>query len=506
MTKPVGIDLGTTMSAVAVVGDLGQATMLHNNKGETLTPSAILFRGAERVVGKPARNSAIARPKQVVMFVKRQMGEPGYPFEFDGVKYGAEELSGLILCKLRQDATEALGEEVRDAVITVPAYFGDLERNRTRAAGEIAGLNVIDIINEPTAAAIAYGLSRGRDNGTIMVYDLGGGTFDITIMAIEDGNLRVLTSNGDRELGGMDFDEALAAHFAAEFEARFGIRPLDDPRSYQEFRDRAETVKIDLSDSDEVPVSLSAGGKFIELEVQRSQFERLIGHYIDQTRTLTEKALSDAGLRRDQIDKVLLVGGSTRIPAVRRMVQDLIGREPESGINPDEVVAMGAAIYAANERGIAVRDTTGRQLPAARISNVTAHSLGVKIEGTDGRPLNARLIAKDSPIPASGQNVFTTTWDNQPAVDIEILQGEYDDPEDCVKVGSAGRLEGIPPQPRGVPQIMVTLEYDKSGIVHVRAREGQSGRELTARIEYADLISGEAARQAMARVDQAKVQ
>jgi molecular chaperone DnaK len=506
MAKPIGIDLGTTMSAMAVVDSLGQPVMIHNNKGETLTPSAILFRGEERVVGKPARNSALARPDQVIMFVKRKMDDPEFAWTCDGHSYSAEELSGLILRKLRQDAEEALGEEVRDAVITVPAYFADLERNRTRAAGKIAGLNVIDIINEPTAAAIAYGLNRQRENQKILVYDLGGGTFDVTIMAVADGSLHVLTSNGHRQLGGVDFDEALATYFAEEFKASFDIWPLDDRRSYQQFRDEAEKVKIDLSDAEEVSVGLSAGGQFLDLDVQRSRFEGLIGHLIDQTQALTEKALADAGLGPAQIDKVLLVGGSTRIPAVRRMVRELIGREPETGINPDEVVALGAAVYAANERGVAVRDTTGRELPPATIRNVTAHSLGVVVQDFGGTPKNERLIPKDSLIPASGQGNFSTVQDNQPFVDIIILQGEDEDPEECTRVGDASRLDGIPPQPRGVPQITVTLEYDKSGIVHVHARENTSGKELTTTIEYNALLSGPDMQQAMARAEQAKVQ
>jgi molecular chaperone DnaK len=506
MAKPIGIDLGTTMSAMAVVDQLGQPAMIRNNKGETLTPSAILFRGEERVVGKPARNSALARPDQVIMFVKRKMDDPEFGWTCDGHSYSAEELSGLILRKLRQDAEEALGEEVRDAVITVPAYFADLERNRTRAAGKIAGLNVIDIINEPTAAAIAYGLNRQQDSQKILVYDLGGGTFDVTIMAVADGSLSVLTSNGHRQLGGVDFDEALATWFAEEFKANFDIWPLDDRRSYQQFRDEAEKVKIDLSDAEEVSVGLSAGGQFLELDVQRSRFESLIGHLIDQTRALTEKVLSDAGLDPAQIDKVLLVGGSTRIPAVRHMVRELIGREPEAGINPDEVVALGAAIYAANERGVAVRDTTGRELPPARIRNVTAHSLGVVVQDFDGSPRHEKLIPKDSVIPASGQRDFSTVQDNQPFVDIVILQGEDDDPSECIKVGDGGRLDGIPPQPRGVPRVSVTLEYDKSGIVHVHARESTSGKEITTTIEYNALLSGPEMQRAMARVEQAKVQ
>jgi molecular chaperone DnaK len=338
------------------------------------------------------------------------------------------------------------------------------------------------------------------------VYDLGGGTFDITIMAVEGGDLRVLTSNGDRMLGGVDFDEALAAYFAEKFEARFGVRPLDEPRSYQSFRDTAESAKINLSDTDEVPVSLTADGHVLDLDLRRSDFERLIRHYIEQTRLLTKQALADARLDEPgQIDNVLLVGGSTRIPAVWRMVRDLVGKEPETGINPDEVVAIGAAVYAANERGVAVRDTAGRELPPARVRNVTAHSLGVEVQNPDGTMRNERLIKKDSPIPASGSDIFSTVRDNQTSVNIRILQGEDDDPAECVKVGDGCVLDGIPPQPRGVPQIAVTLEYDKSGIVHVHARDNATGREVRAAIEYAALLTGEAIQQAIARIEQAKV-
>jgi molecular chaperone DnaK len=506
MSKPIGIDLGTTMSAMAIVDDHGQPQMVHNNKGQTLTPSAILIRGEERVVGEPARNAAVARPNHVVMRIKSEMDNPDYKFEAeDGTAYVPEELSGLILRKLKQDAEAALGTEVRQAVITVPAYFGDLERNRTRTAGEIAGLEVIDIINEPTAAAVAYGLSAARRDETILVYDLGGGTFDVTIMAVEGGDLRVLTSNGHHHLGGTDFDEALAVDFAERFEAEHGMNPLDDPRFHQDFRDRAERAKIDLSDSEETFVNLSAAGHFLDLELRRSDFERLIGHFIDQTQFLTESALGDAGLRPNQVNRVLLVGGSTRIPAVQRMVRDLMGREPEIGINPDEVVAIGAAVYAANERGVTVRDATGKVRPPAKVSNVTAHSLGIVAQNDDGEDRNSKLIDKDSPIPARGERVYSTIEDNQTAVRIEILQGEDDDPAECVKVGDAGVLSGIPPQPAGVPEILVALEYDKSGIVHVRARDNGSGKELRATIDYPALMSGAAVKEAVARVAQAKV-
>jgi molecular chaperone DnaK len=509
MTKPIGIDLGTTMSAMAQVDETGQPRMIPNNKGKTLTPSAILIRGDERTVGEPARNSALARPDNVVMFVKREMDnpDPEFRFEADGKTFTPEDLSALILLKLKQDAEKALGEDVPSAVITVPAYFADLERNRTRMAGKIAGLDVIDIINEPTAAAIAYGLSRDRRDRKILVYDLGGGTFDITIMAVEGGDLRVLTSNGDRHLGGVDFDEALATYFAEKFEAKWAVRPLDDPRSYQDFRDKAENAKIDLSDTSEVPVSLTADGKVLDLDVTRSDFERLIAHYIDRTKSLTEQAIRDAGLSAGQIDTVLLVGGSIRIPAVRQMVRDLVNKEPETGINPDEVVAIGAAVYAANERGVAVRDTAGRVLPPATVRNVTAHSLGIKVQDRMGGPdRNAKLIRKDSLIPASGSDVFSTVEDNQTAVRITILQGEHDDPAECVLVGDGAMLTGIPPQPAGAPQITVTLEYDKSGIVHVHARDNASGQEVRADIEYKALVSGAAVQEAIARIEQAKVQ
>ena len=494
------------MFAMAVVDELGQPTMIRNNKGETLTPSAILIRGEERVIGAVARRSALARPNNVVMFIKREMDNPEYKFRCDGQDYTPEELSALILRKLKQDAEAALGQEVRQAVITVPAYFADLERNRTRAAGQIAGLKVIDIINEPTAAAIAYGLIGGDEDKKILVYDLGGGTFDVTIMAIEGGNLRVLTSNGHRRLGGVDFDEKLAVDLAQKFEAEHSVQPLDDPHSYQDFRERAETAKIDLSDATESDVHLSAAGHLLDLTVPRSRFEQLIAHYIDQTRALTEQALADAGLGPGQIDRVLLVGGSTRIPAVQQMVRDLMGKEPEIGINPDEVVAIGAAIYAANERGIAVRDRTGKKLPPTQIRNVTAHSLGVEGLNDDDRRTNFMLIPKDSPIPASGQDSFSTRDDDQSEVRIKILQGEDDDPEMCVLVGDAGVLKGIPPRPAGVPQILVTLEYDKSGIVHVHAREVESGKELKAEIKYTALMSGAEILQATARVADAKVQ
>lgn len=495
MSKPIGIDLGTTMCATAVVDKLGQPVVVRNSKGETLTPSAILFQGEERVVGLPARRAAMKNLANVVMFVKSEMANPEYRFTWGGVNYTPEELSGIILRKLKQDAEAALGEDVTDAVITVPAYFGDLERHRTRDAGRIAGLNVIDIINEPTAAAIAYGLVRQSEDQKILVFDLGGGTFDVTVMAINNGSIRVLTSNGDRELGGVYFDEEFMQYFADKFKEQFDIDPLQEPRPYQDFRERAEALKIDLSDADEAPISLSAGGNALDLDVRRFEFERLIGHYIDQTRTLTEKALADADLTPGQIEKVLLVGGSSRIPAVRRMVQELIGKAPELGFNPDEVVAIGAAIYAANERGVSVRDPSGRVLPPAKFRDVSAHSLGVLVRDSSGIDKNVRVVPKDTPIPASGRDLFSTVTDNQEEIRITILQGEDDDPEMCEEVGDAGVLRGIPPRPAGVPRILVTLEYDGSACVHVHAREEESGVELDSTIEYRSRVDVRSAAQ-----------
>jgi molecular chaperone DnaK len=507
MTRVIGIDLGTTMSAMAYVDEVGRPVIIPNAEGEKLTPSCIMIRGDERPIGRRAKNAAIALPKNVFQFVKRQMSDPKCVFTDDsGKQHRPEELSALILKKLKQDAEKHLGDTVTQAVITVPAYFRDLERQRTKQAGEIAGFEVLDIINEPTAAAIAYGIRQAQQDMTILVYDLGGGTFDVTIMQVlGGGELKVLTSCGDHSLGGVDFDEAVCKFCAEQFKAKHQIDPLENLKTYQDLRTKAEAAKIDLSTDVKTEISLTAEGHVLDIEFTRAEFEKLIAFYVDQTQVLTEGVLSDASLDWGHVDRVLLVGGSTRIPVVQNMVKSLTGKEPEMGVNPDEVVAMGAAVYAATLSGVPVRDTGGRAMAAIKVRNVTAHSLGIIAQNDAGKDFNAKLIEKNSEIPAVGEGIFTTVADNQTEVRIQIVQGEDENPTYCTNVGNAGLLQGIPPQPKGKPQIKVWLSYDKAGIVHLRATDLASSSELVADIENNALLSKEEVKRAAKDVASLKV-
>jgi molecular chaperone DnaK len=511
MGTAIGIDLGTTMSAMAIVDpNLGRPVMIHNHEGQTLTPSAVLVRGEERVVGDSAKRAAIARPDNVFQFIKRAMCEPDFVFtDADEKTHRPEELSALILKKLKQDAEHALGTEVTDAVITVPAYFADLERNRTKQAGAVAGFNVLDIINEPTAAALAYGIGKGEPDKTILVYDLGGGTFDVTIMKmIGRDELQVLTSGGHKSLGGADFDKDLSNHFVQKFEAAHSVdfKKSGNLRIDREFREKAEKAKIDLSSNTEVDVSLSALGKVLDLTLKRAEFEDIIRSHIDLTRDLTKDALKVAGLDWRDIDKVLLVGGSTRIPMVRGMVQELTGKRPEMGFNPDEVVALGAAIYTANLRGEKVRDDRGRTLEPVRVRNVTAHSLGIIVRDEAGeKEMNSIIIKKDTELPAENtERDYRTIEDNQTNVRLQVIQGEDEDPEHCTKVGEAV-LREIPAQPKGVARIDVTLGYDASGIITLYAKEQRSGRDVRSEIECPGLMSEAQIERATERVGGLKV-
>ncbi len=507
MAKVIGIDLGTTMSAMAYIDEVGRPAIVRNAEGQNLTPSAIEIRGNERVVGRKAKNAAVARPKNVVQFIKRQMSNPDYVFtDESGEKHRPEELSALILKKLKQDAYKALGEEVKQAVITVPAYFGDLERQRTKQAGEIAGFEVLDIINEPTAAAIAYGIKQAQDGMTILVYDLGGGTFDVTLMQVNASELRVLTSDGNKLLGGYDFDEAICKFFAEQFRKKHHLNPLENLQTYQKFLNEAEIAKINLSADVETDVNLTADGKVLDIKLTREEFEHEIVHFIDQTQFLTERVLSDAGLNWGQVDKVLLVGGSTRIPLVQNRVKQLTGKEPELGINPDEVVALGAAVYAASLGGVPVRGAGGKAIATVKVRNVTAHSIGIIAKDVEtDEDINSKLILKNKEIPAEGEGFFTTVEDNQTEVKIQIIQGEDDNPQYCTNVGDAGLLKGIPAKPKGVPRIKVWLSYDKSGIVHLRAKELESGSELVADIENHALLSGNEMKKVTKKVEELRV-
>ena len=501
MAKVIGIDLGTTISAMAYVNEMGRPAIIPNAEGHNITPSAVMIRENKRIVGRKAKNSAIARPDNVFQFIKRRMSDPDYVFtDESGNQHRPEELSGTILKKLKQDAQKALGEEVTKAVITVPAYFGDLERQRTKQAGEIAGFEVLDIINEPTAAAIAYGLKQAQESMTILVYDLGGGTFDVTVMQVSAGELKVLASDGNKFLGGYDFDEAICNFFAERFQSEHNVDPLETLQTYQDFLSRAETAKIDLSTDVEASVMLTAAGKVLDIELTQENFEKLISHRINQTQKLTEDVLSQASLDWGKVDKVLLVGGSTRIPLVQKMVKELTNKEPEIGFNPDEVVALGAAVYAASLGNVPVRGAGGKEIAVVKVRNVTAHSLGIIAKNKYGKDFNSKLIKKNTEIPAEGEDNYTTVEDNQTTVQIQIIQGEDENPDYCDKVGDAGLLTGIPPKPKGVPQIKVWLSYDRSGIVHLRAQELESGVELKTEIENKALLSREEVKKAAEKV------
>lgn len=504
MAKVIGIDLGTTMSAMAYVDEIGRPVMIPNAEGQNITPSVVKFgKNDQVVIGQTAKNAAVAQPKNVVQFIKRYMSNPDYLTKPDdnGTEHRPEEISALILKNLKQDAEKALGEVVTKAVITVPAYFGDLERQRTKQAGKIAGFEVLDIINEPTAAAIAYGIKQAQENMTILVYDLGGGTFDVTVLrVVGGGELKVLATEGNKSLGGTDFDEAICKFFAEQFKAAHQIDPLENLRTYQDFRNKAEVAKIGLSKDVEIDIDLTAGGEVLDIKLTREQVENLITPDIDQTQVLTEKVLEAAALKWGNVDKVLLVGGSTRIPLVQKMVKSLTGKEPETGINPDEVVAMGAAIYAAGLGGIAVRGAGGKAIAALKVRNVTAHSLGIIAKNDASEDINSKLIQKNSEIPAEGQGIFTTFEDNQTEARIQIVQGEDENPEYCTKVGDAGVLKGIPPKPKGTAKIQVRLGYDKSGMVRLHAKELESGVELVANIENHALLSEEEMRKVTAKV------
>jgi molecular chaperone DnaK len=499
MAKVIGIDLGTTHSAMAVVDETGRPKIVMNSEGKSITPSVALFRAEDVVVGERAKRAAIAEKDNVAMFVKRHMCEPDWEF-IDGKEgvHRPEEVAALILKKLKQDAERQLGDEVKEAVITVPAYFQDMERNRTKTAGELAGLNVLRIINEPTAAAIAYGLESMGHEELAMVYDLGGGTFDITIIKVADQKIQVVTSDGNKFLGGVDFDNALVEYFSDQFNEKHGIDPTKDLRTYQDFYSRAEEAKIDLSADTMTYVSLSAAGKTMDIELTREQFEDLIRPRLQNTLDLTQESLEAAAeklgktISWNDIDTMLLVGGSTRIPLVQKMVEELTGKPPQVGINPDEVVAMGASIIAAQGVGKPVVDANLEALPSLEIRDVTAHSLGViAIDTETDVEYNSIIIPKDSEVPAQKSEMYTTIVNNQTDIRITVLQGEDRNPKYCTLIGKEDGyvLSGIPPMLKGVPEIEHTMSYDKEGFVLLTAKELSSGKKLDIEIENPSLLT-----------------
>ncbi len=467
MGKIIGIDLGTTNSCVAVI-EGGEPTVITNSEGSRTTPSVVAFtKDGERLVGQLAKNQAVTNPDKTVISIKRHMGSD-YKVDIDGKKYTPQEISAMILQKLKTEAEGYLGEKVTDAVITVPAYFTDSQRQATKDAGQIAGLNVQRIINEPTAAALAYGIDKENEQ-KIVVYDLGGGTFDVSVIEIGDGVQEVLATAGNNHLGGDDFDQRLINYFVAEFKKSDGIDLTNDKFAMQRLKDEAEKAKIALSNAPSVNVNIpyitadATGPKHMNVQLTRAKFNELTADLVEATMGPFKQAISDSGLSMNEIDKVLLVGGSTRIPAVQEAVKKYTGKDPFKGINPDECVAMGAAL----QGGVLNKEVTGLLL-----LDVTPLSLGIETAGG----VCTRMIERNKTIPTKHSQIFSTYSDNQPSVDINILQGEREFAKDNKSIGTF-RLDGIAPAPRGIPQIEVTFDIDANGIVNVSAKDLGTGKE-----------------------------
>lgn len=506
MAKVIGIDLGTTNSCVAVM-EGNQPKVIANSEGSNTTPSVVAFtEEGERLVGAPAKRQMVTNPDKTFYAVKRLIGRKfdspeakhhrelvSYPVvkadngdawvEVDGKKMSPQEISAIILQKMKQTAEDYLGEKVKDAVITVPAYFNDSQRQATKDAGAIAGLNVLRIINEPTAAALAYGLDKTEENHLIAVYDLGGGTFDISILEIGDGVFEVKSTNGDTFLGGEDFDQRLIKYLAEEFKKEHGVDLMADRLALQRLKEAAEKAKIELSSSSQTEVNLpfitadASGPKHLLIKVTRAKFESLVADLVDRTIEPCRQALKDAGVKAADIREVVLVGGQTRMPLVQQKVKEFFGCEPHKGVNPDEVVAIGAAIQGAVLTG-EVKDVL--------LLDVTPLSLGIEVEGG----LFNKIIEKNTTIPTKKSQIYTTAADNQTAVTIKVAQGEREI-FSANKLLGVFNLEGIAPAPRGVPQIEVTFDIDANGIMHVSAKDKGTGKEASIRIEAGSGLSEE---------------